>query len=103
MELAKNKNTLSGKQVLDHLTLIRQVSIESGASVDIVHRVLEALWSCVRKNLILGYRVRVNGLGVFMRLQKYSQSLERADVGTCTVVTHLKLDKEMTQARIEHI
>lgn len=103
MELATNKNTLSGKQVLDHLTLIRQVSIESGASVDIVHRVLEALWSCVRKNLILGYRVRVNGLGVFMRLQKYSQSLARADVGTCTVVTHLKLDKEMTQARIEHI
>ena len=97
------KNTLSGKDTVDHTTLMRQVAIEAGVSIDIVHRVLESLWSSIRKNLILGYRVRVNGLGTFMRMQRFSESLAKSNAGTGRVVTIVSLDNEMKQGRIEHI
>lgn len=101
--LNSRKNTLSGKDVIDHATLMRQISIEAGVSIDVVHRVIESLWSSIRKNLIMGYRVRVHGLGTFMRLQKFSQSLSASNSGTGRVTTIISLDNEMKQSRIERI
>jgi len=100
----KNRiNTLSGNDVLDHATLMRYVSLESGVPVETVHRVLESLWASVRKNLILGYKVKVNGLGTFHRMQRYSQTFDRSKAGTGCVKTVVSLSSEMRQDRVERI
>lgn len=82
---------------------MRYVSLESGVPVETVHRVLESLWASVRKNLILGYKVKVNGLGTFHRMQRYSQTFDRSKAGTGCVKTVVSLSSEMRQDRVERI